>query len=92
MVLMAYVLVYWDTQDQHAHHVLLLNLYLFDNSGLDIYLLLLKDTGCNTGGSLSCSNGGTCQPNGLCECPLGYTGLTCSKCKYITALLSSLTR
>ena len=36
--------------------------------------------GCTTGGSNSCLNGGTCIPSGICNCPFGFTGSTCSLC------------
>jgi hypothetical protein len=52
-----------------------------------IYLLfnffLSSDRGCNAGGNLSCSNGGTCTTNGTCICINRYYGESCSCNSYL---------
>ena len=58
---------------------------VFPNKGLNenyIEICLNKNefeliAGCNLGGYFSCQNGGTCLPNGFCQCQNGFNGLTC---------------
>ena len=61
---------------------------------LDIFVKILKtkiyslsDLGCNSGGSLNCSNGGACLANGMCGCKFGYSGAMCSTCELNIILL-----
>ncbi len=47
-------------------------------------MLNLLAVGCILGGANDCKNSGICLWNGLCECPFGYTGSTCTKCEFFT--------
>ena len=45
------------------------------------WIILILDIGCKAGKYLSCLNNGSCLDSGICECPFGFNGLKCEKCK-----------